>query len=400
VAVSFNPLTPGGSSSTIGATTSYDPSVISGSNQAQSLAESQANTPYSSLPTNEAVAPMSGNQTLGYNAAQNNAGSLQGDYNTINSSWTNPSTQAQYMSPYENSVLNAQKAYASQQQGAQTAALGVSEGMNNSFGGSGGAIAQAQELQNYNLNSNSMEATGLQSAYTAGQQQFNTAQGEALSAANQEQGALAQTGSVAQQIAQAGDTYNVTNQQNALNWSGKQAQMLSGVLNSMPKNSASTRDTNATTSASGISNLGGVGSLIGMGMNLAGGGSGSGGSGSGGNATNSDGTTQTQYDATEPTASQVNSNTTYVPGSYSGSTGNNGTANWGTSTGDNNGDLGSGSSSTDYTPTGDEQVRAGSQGYVDPGANTSGNALYGGALGSNSMTNPTGGMALAGQDLG
>lgn len=306
---SLNPLTPATQTQNIGATSTYDPSVIAGSNQAQGLAEQQAATPYSALSTDQAVAPMSGNQQLGYNAAQANAGSLATNDNTINSSWTNPTTQTQYMSPYENSVLKAQQAYATQQQASQVAAQQTQQGMNNSFGGSGAAIQNAQELQNYNLNTNAMEATGLQSAYSSGQQQFNTAQNEALAANNAETGALASTGSVAQQIAQSADNYNVTNYNNALNWAGTQAKQLAGVLNTMPKNSTSTRNTVGSSTQSGVSTLSGLAGLAGMGMTLAGGNG-----NTGGNSNTGNGLTTNQNNDLAANASTVDPNSaSYIP---------------------------------------------------------------------------------------
>lgn len=306
---SLNPLAPATQTQNIGATTSYDPSVIAGSNTAQGLAEQQAATPYSSLSTSDAVAPMSGNQQLGYNAAQASAPLIAQNNSTLGSSWTNPGTQAQYMSPYENSVLNAQQAYATQAQSQQVAAEQTKQGMNNSFGGSGAAIGDAQELQNYNLNTNAMEATGLQSAYGAGQQQFNTAQQTALASNNQEYGALASTGSVAQQIAQSADNYNVTNYNNALNWAGTQAKQLAGVLNTMPKNSASTRDTTQSNTQSGVSTLSGLAGLAGMGMTLAGGNG-----NTGGNSNTGNGLTTNQNNDLAANTSTVDPNSaSYIP---------------------------------------------------------------------------------------
>lgn len=384
MAFTLNPTAPATQSANIGATSTYDPSVIAGSNTAQGLAEQQAATPYSSLATSDAVAPMSGNQQLGYNAAQASAPLIAQNNSTLGSSWTNPGTQAQYMSPYENSVLKAQQAYATQAQSQQVAAQKTREGMNNSFGGSGAAIGDAQELQNYNLNSNAMEATGLQGAYSAGQQQFNTAQNTALASNNQEYGALASTGSVAQNIAQSADNYNVTNYNNALNWAGTQAKQLAGVLNTMPKNSASTRDTTSTSSGSGISNLSGLGGLVGMGMTLAGG---------NGNQNPS----ASQNTAAASAAGEPAAGTVAGPGDYSGinggtqaseaaaaaalTTGNNGADTWGSSASaaTGNGGLGVGTPS----PTSDS-------GYQN---------LSGLALADNSgMTNPIGALQSMGMD--
>lgn len=91
-------------------------------------------------------------------------------------SWTQPGTAQQYMSPYTQQVLDAQKAnmnadYAQQltQQHAQAAQAGA-------FGGSRQAVQDAESQRNLNLQLQQMEASGLQSAYGQGAQQFNTEQ--------------------------------------------------------------------------------------------------------------------------------------------------------------------------------------------------------------------------------
>ena len=264
------------------ATNSYNPTITAASNAGALEAERGAFTPYSALSANQAVAGMSGNQQTAYNEAADNAGLINKNNGVLSQSWTNPGVQQQYMNPYESNVLNAQKAYAAQQYGQQTAALNTQEGMTGAFGGSGGAIEQAQNTQNYNLNLNSMEAQGLSSAYTQGEGQFNTAQQEALASNAQEYNALSSTGSVAQQVAQARDSYNVQQHNVQLNWQASHAQQLAQTLAQLPKNSTSTSkmditgtsksqgygNDSSTSTNSGIANLGALASILGGGSSL------------------------------------------------------------------------------------------------------------------------------------
>lgn len=97
-------------------------------------------------------------------------------------SWTAPGTSQQYMSPYTQQVLDAQKAnmtadYNRQltQQHAQAAQAGA-------FGGSRQAVEDAEATRNLNLQMQNVEAQGLQQAYQQGAQQFNTEQQQGLQA--------------------------------------------------------------------------------------------------------------------------------------------------------------------------------------------------------------------------
>lgn len=105
-------------------------------------------------------------------AAQNVA--PQGQATT--QSWNDPGTAASYMSPYTQQVVNAQLAQAQtqnqqqlQQQAAQSAQAGA-------FGGSRQAVEAANQNLGYQQLAANLQAQGLQSAYTQGQQQFNTQQ--------------------------------------------------------------------------------------------------------------------------------------------------------------------------------------------------------------------------------
>jgi len=233
---------------TVGTTNTFDPATTAASNIAIAKATAGANTAFSAPSADQAVAGMSGNQTTAYNAANANAGSLAQNDKTINASWTNPTTQASYMNPYENSVLDAQKAYATQAYQQQQAATATSAGMNNSFGGDREAVTNAQNTQNYNMNLNSINATGLSNAYTQGEAQFNTAQQEALGANAAENSALASTGSIEQQISQNKDTYNTNVAAQQRDWESTQAAKLATTLASVPKGSSSTSNFKSTQS--------------------------------------------------------------------------------------------------------------------------------------------------------
>jgi hypothetical protein len=89
-------------------------------------------------------------------------------------SWTDPSTAAQFMSPYTQQVVGvqeqqAQLAYQQQleQQRGQASAAGA-------FGGEREGVEEANEAIGLQQQMAQIQATGLQNAYTQGQQQFNT----------------------------------------------------------------------------------------------------------------------------------------------------------------------------------------------------------------------------------
>lgn len=95
---------------------------------------------------------------------------------TMPQSWNDPGTAASYMSPYVQQVVNAQLAQAQtqeqqqiQQQNAQAAQAGA-------FGGSRAAVENANTSIGYQQLAAQLQAQGLQNAYTAGTQQFNTQQ--------------------------------------------------------------------------------------------------------------------------------------------------------------------------------------------------------------------------------
>jgi len=116
--------------------------------------------------------------TAGSSALQNQAfqqaGSLGGQ------SFTNAGTADQYMSPYMQNVVDIQKREAQRQsgiQGTQQQAQATSAG---AFGGSRDAIQRAERERNLGTQMNDIQAQGLQSAYQAAQNQYNTEQNKNL----------------------------------------------------------------------------------------------------------------------------------------------------------------------------------------------------------------------------
>jgi hypothetical protein len=132
--------------------------------------------------------------------------------------WTSPGVAQQYMSPYVQNVLDAQKAnmnvdYQQQrnQMNDQAAAAGA-------YGGDRQAIQDAALNRTYNQQLQQMESQGLNNAYTQGQNTFLGSQGQSLQAqqanqGNYMQGLQAQLGASGQlgQLAPA-------EQQMAMNW--------------------------------------------------------------------------------------------------------------------------------------------------------------------------------------
>lgn len=103
--------------------------------------------------------------------------------------FTAPGTAQEYMSPYIQNVLDIQKRealraddIARQQRGARAAKSGA-------YGGARQAIEEAEANRNLQTRMSDIEATGLQSAFQAAQQQFTSDQARALQAAQANQGA-------------------------------------------------------------------------------------------------------------------------------------------------------------------------------------------------------------------
>jgi hypothetical protein len=132
-------------------------------------------------------------------------------------SWTDPGVAGQFMSPYTQQVLDAQKANLNADYGQQLTEQHSQAARAGAFGGTRQAVQDAESARNLNLQKQSIEAQGLQNAYNQGAGQFNTEQGLGM----QGQQFNAQTnmqGQLANQ--QAGLTTSLANQQAALQAQG------------------------------------------------------------------------------------------------------------------------------------------------------------------------------------
>jgi hypothetical protein len=125
------------------------------------------------------------NTSYTYNSLnpQSFVGGTQGSYDQTTGKFVPGTGMAnQYMSPYMGEVVARQQADAQRQadiarqtQGAQAARAGA-------FGGSGDYLMRSQMAGNLARQKGDIAATGLQNAYTQGQQQFNQEQGQRLAA--------------------------------------------------------------------------------------------------------------------------------------------------------------------------------------------------------------------------
>lgn len=91
-------------------------------------------------------------------------------------SFTSPYTAGAYMSPYMQNVVDTQQQQAKRQAAIQGQTQQAQAAQAGAFGGGRDAIMRAQANADLQRNLQGIQATGLQNAYTQGQQQFNTEQ--------------------------------------------------------------------------------------------------------------------------------------------------------------------------------------------------------------------------------
>jgi len=105
-------------------------------------------------------------------------------------SFTNPSTQDQYMSPYMRNVVERQQQDAARQSAIASQAQGAQAARSGAFGGSGDYLMRGQMAGNLARQKGDIFAQGQQAAFTQGQQQFNQEQAARMQAnlANQQAG--------------------------------------------------------------------------------------------------------------------------------------------------------------------------------------------------------------------
>jgi hypothetical protein len=105
-------------------------------------------------------------------------------------SFTQPSTQDRYMSPYMRNVVARQQADAQRQSEIASQIQGAQAARSGAFGGSGDYLMRGQARNNLARQQGDIFAQGQQAAFTQGQQQFNQEQAARLQAnlANQQAG--------------------------------------------------------------------------------------------------------------------------------------------------------------------------------------------------------------------
>ena len=105
-------------------------------------------------------------------------------------SFTQPSTQDRYMSPYMSNVVARQQADAARQAAIASQAQGAQAARSGAFGGSGDYLMRGQMAGNLARQKGDIFAQGQQAAFQQGQQQFNQEQAARLQAnlANQQAG--------------------------------------------------------------------------------------------------------------------------------------------------------------------------------------------------------------------
>ena len=105
-------------------------------------------------------------------------------------SFTQPSTQDRYMSPYMNNVVARQQADAQRQSDIASQIQGAQAARSGAFGGSGDYLMRGQARNNLARQQGDIFAQGQQAAFQQGQQQFNQEQAARLQAnlANQQAG--------------------------------------------------------------------------------------------------------------------------------------------------------------------------------------------------------------------
>lgn len=105
-------------------------------------------------------------------------------------SLTQPGMTQSFMSPYMQSVVDAQQREAQRQADIASTQRGAKYAQAGAFGGARQAIENAEAARNLSIQKGDIQATGLQNAYQQAQQQFNTEQAARLQAnlANQQAG--------------------------------------------------------------------------------------------------------------------------------------------------------------------------------------------------------------------
>ena len=118
----------------------------------------------------------------GIGQAADTAGGIAGQKQT--SSFITPGTTQSYMNPYMQNVVDIQQQEAQRQADIAATTRHGQQTQAGAFGGSRGAVMDAEAARNLALQQGQIQATGLQSAYDAAAKQFNTEQTTGLAGVN------------------------------------------------------------------------------------------------------------------------------------------------------------------------------------------------------------------------
>lgn len=217
-----------------GGTSGFDPQVQAGTDQAIQTAETVANTPWTGMDTDQAVAGLTKNQLLAQGGAETSAEYLPAFEATAGQKF-DAQTLSQYENPYVQQVLGAQNAMAQRNYQTQLAGLKSREGMTSAFGGDRGAIGENELTSNFNLQSDARNKQGLSDAYNSGVSAFNQDRGFAAGQIGAIEGALGQTGAVAQTTNQNRANFNYNQFKEQRDWTKNQNAYLAQTLGQVPK---------------------------------------------------------------------------------------------------------------------------------------------------------------------
>lgn len=165
----------------------------------------------------DAMSPM---QTQGGGIVGAAADKLMGGGGT----WDQAAAQ-QYMSPYQQSVIDIGKREAQRQYDMQVPVMDAAAARGGAFGGDRHAIVQAEAYRNLTQQMNDMQTQGMNTAYNNGQQQFNADQNRQMTGAASAVGAGNTLAGIGQQgfqnqLAVNQGIMGIGNQQQALNQTG------------------------------------------------------------------------------------------------------------------------------------------------------------------------------------
>ena len=119
---------------------------------------------------------------------------MTGPANVTTGQFTDPGTAGQYMSPYQQQVIDNQKYQAQRQSNIQQAAIQGQATQQGAFGGARQAIMQAEQNRNNAFNLQQIQSTGNQTAYEQAMSQYNADQARKLTAGQSNQSTGLATG--------------------------------------------------------------------------------------------------------------------------------------------------------------------------------------------------------------